>query len=275
MTQPLMPKATAVWLIENTTLTFDQIAAFCGLHPLEIQSIADGETAPGMIGFDPVQSGQVTREEIKRAEQDPSMRLAMASTNIPRPEPRTKGPRYTPVARRQDKPDAVAWLIKYHPELTDSQIARLIGTTKPTIKAIRDRTHWNAANIKPRDPLGLGLCTRQELEGELMKIRRAQERADASAAREERAAERARRRVEREAAERDKRRAAEAAAEQAAAGGEAPAVPAEQGGGPIEQGAEPSPGETPAAGGAPVDTNPDSPDLIPPPHPADEPPEKP
>jgi len=267
MAQPLMPKATAVWLIEYTTLTFDQIAGFTGLHPLEVQSIADGETAPGMIGFDPVQSGQLTREEIQRGEKDPNVRLEMAATNIPRPEPRTKGPRYTPVARRQDKPDAVAWLIKYHTDLTDSQIARLIGTTKPTIKAIRDRTHWNAANIKPRDPLGLGLCTRQELEGELMKNKRAQERADAGAAREERAAERARKRA-RQAAE---ARQTPAAAEQPE---NPPEAPAESGGGPIEQG-EPSPGETPAAGGAPMDTNPDSPDLIPPPHPADEPPEKP
>ena len=266
MAQPLMPKATAVWLIENTALTFDQIAGFTGLHPLEVQSIADGETAPGMIGFDPVQSGQLTRDEIQAGEKDPAHRLEMAATNIPRPEPRTKGPRYTPVARRQDKPDAVAWLIKYHPDLTDSQIARLIGTTKPTIKAIRDRTHWNAANIKPRDPLGLGLCTRQELEGELMKNKRAQERADAAAVREERAAERARKRA-RQAAEARTTPAAEEPANP-------PEAPAESGGGPIEQG-EPSPGETPAAGGAPMDTNPDSPDLIPPPHPADEPPEKP
>jgi hypothetical protein len=253
MMQPLMPKATAVWLIENTTLTFEQVANFCQLHPLEVQSIADGETAPGMIGFDPIQSGQITREEIARCEKDANARLQMAATGAARPEARTKGPRYTPVARRQDKPDAVAWLIKYHPELSDAQISRLIGTTKPTIKAIRDRSHWNASNIKPRDPLGLGLCTRSELEGELMKIRRAAERVQAEAARAERAAERARRRVE--------------TASQAPTA-DMPEPSMEHGAGGA------TPGETPIVSGVSMDIDPESRDLIPPPHGPDEPAEK-
>jgi len=160
-----MPKATAVWLIENTTLTFDQVADFCGLHLLEVQSIADGEVAIGIIGLDPVTNGQLTREEIKRCETDPNSRLRMIeSANVPRPVPRTKGPRYTPVARRQDKPDAIAWLVRNFPKLTDGQVSKLIGTTKPTIAAVRDRTHWNMTNIRPRDPVSLGLCSREELE---------------------------------------------------------------------------------------------------------------
>jgi hypothetical protein len=159
-----MPKATAVWLVENTALTFEQIADFSGLHPLEVQSIADGEVATGMVGFDPVANGQLTSEEIERCQADPSARLKMADTHVPRPSPRTKGPRYTPVARRQDKPDAIAWLVRHHPELSDAQISKLVGTTKPTIKAVRERTHWNAANIKPHDPVALGLCSREELE---------------------------------------------------------------------------------------------------------------
>ena len=169
MNNPLMPKATAVWLIENTALTFDQIAAFCGLHELEVQSIADEEVAIGMIGFDPIGNGQLTREEIKRCSADPAARLEMATQDIPRPSPRTKGPRYTPVARRQDKPDAIAWLVRHCPDLTDGQISKLIGTTKPTIVAIRERTHWNMANIKPREPVGLELCTRADLDAALEK----------------------------------------------------------------------------------------------------------
>ena len=168
MAKPLMPKATAVWLIENTTLTFDQVADFCGVHLLEVQSIADGEVAIGIIGLDPVTNGQLTREEIKRCEADPNMRLRMIeSVNVPRPTPRTKGPRYTPVARRQDKPDAIAWLVRNFPKLSDGQVSKLIGTTKPTIAAVRDRTHWNMTNIRPRDPVSLGLCSREELESVL------------------------------------------------------------------------------------------------------------
>ncbi|MEK9647246.1 MAG: cell cycle transcriptional regulator TrcR [Alphaproteobacteria bacterium] len=165
--QPLMPKATAVWLIENTGLTFRQIGAFCNLHELEVQSIADDEVAVGMVGYDPIANGQLTREEIARCEADPAERLKMAKTTVPRPATRTKGPRYTPVARRGDKPDAIAWLVKHFPNLADGQISRLIGTTKPTIKAIRDRSHWNMANISARDPVGLGLCNRQDLDKEV------------------------------------------------------------------------------------------------------------
>jgi uncharacterized protein len=173
MAKPLMPKATAVWLINNTALGFDQIAEFCGLHPLEVQGIADGEVAVGMVGLDPVANGQLTQEEIDRCVKDPSARLQMAKRDIPMPATRTKGPRYTPVSKRQDKPDAIAWLLRHHPELADSQIARLIGTTKPTIQAIRDRTHWNATNIRPKDPVLLGLCTQTDLNSAVEKARRA------------------------------------------------------------------------------------------------------
>lgn len=167
--KPLMPKATAVWLIENTALTFRQIGAFCGLHELEVQSIADDEVAIGMVGYDPIANGQLTKEEIERCEVDASARLRMATTRVPRPSTRTKGPKYTPVARRGDKPDAIAWLIKHYPKLVDSQISRLIGTTKPTIGAIRDRSHWNMGNISARDPVGLGLCNRLDLDNEVLK----------------------------------------------------------------------------------------------------------
>lgn len=178
MGQVLMPKATAVWLIENTALTFDQVAAFCGLHPLEVQSIADGEVAIGMAGFDPISSGQLTQDEIDRCSADPAQALQLAEVNVPRPTTRTKGPRYTPVARRQDRPDGIAWLLRNFPELSDGQIARLVGTTKPTINGIRDRTHWNIANIKPRDPVALGLCGREDLSAAIDKARRAVERAE-------------------------------------------------------------------------------------------------
>ena len=169
MPQPLMPKATAVWLIENTVLTFDQIADFCGLHALEVQSIADDEIAIGMVGYDPVANSQLTREEIERCGADSDARLKMAEYNMPRPTPRTKGPRYTPVARRQDKPDAIAWLVRNFPDLADSQISKLIGTTKPTISSIRERSHWNMNNIKAQDPARLGLCSRFELDAALEK----------------------------------------------------------------------------------------------------------
>lgn len=163
MALPLMPKATAVWLVENTALSFQQIATFCGMHELEIQAIADGEVAAGMIGMDPVANGQLTKDEIARCEKDPVAKLKLHKSDIPVPLARAKGPRYTPVSKRADKPDGIAWLLKNHPELTDAQIGKLIGTTKPTIAAVRDKTHWNSPNIKARDPAALGLCTYQEL----------------------------------------------------------------------------------------------------------------
>ena len=177
MTQPLMPKATAVWLIDNTTLGFDQIAAFCELHPLEVQGIADDEVAIGIQGQDPIANGQLTREEIERCEKDSTARLKMAQSDLPQPAKRTSGPRYTPVAKRQDKPDGIAWLLRHHPELKDSQIARLIGTTKTTIQSVRERSHWNSPNIRPRDPVLLGLCSQGELNTAVEKARRAAERA--------------------------------------------------------------------------------------------------
>ena len=177
MVQPLMPKATAVWLIDNTTLTFDQIADFCELHPLEVQGIADGEVATGIQGLDPMANNQLTRDEIDRCVKDPTARLKMASRELPQPMKRTKGPRYTPVAKRQDKPDGVAWLLRHHPELKDSQIAKLIGTTKNTIQAVRERTHWNSPNIRPRDPVLLGLCSQADLNTVVERARRAAEKA--------------------------------------------------------------------------------------------------
>jgi uncharacterized protein len=170
MAAPLMPKATAVWLVENTSLTFDQIADFCELHPLEIQAIADGEVANQMQGLDPVANGQTTVAEIERCQADPQARLKLAPQALP-PQVRHKGPRYTPIAKRQDKPDAIAFLLKSHPELSDAQITKLIGTTKPTIAAVRDRTHWNSPNIKPRHPVGIGLCTLEDLEDAISRTR--------------------------------------------------------------------------------------------------------
>lgn len=178
MSQVLMPKATAVWLIENTALTFDQISEFCGLHPLEVQSIADGEAAIGMVGYDPITNGQLTKEEIERCGSDPAARLALAEINVPRPTTRTRGPRYTPVARRQDRPDAIAWLVRNFPQLSDGQISKLVGTTKPTINGVRDRTHWNINNIKPRDPVALGLVARDDLTAAIEKANSAFERAE-------------------------------------------------------------------------------------------------
>lgn len=178
MSQPLMPKATAVWLVENTALTFDQIAEYCGLHPLEIQGIADGEVAVGIRGMDPIANSQLTREEIVRCEADSSKRLRMhRQADLPPPAKRTKGPRYTPIAKRQEKPDGIAWLVRHHPELTDADITKLIGTTKKTIQAIRDRSHWNISNIKPRDPVLLGLCRQSDLN---MLVDRARKDAEAA-----------------------------------------------------------------------------------------------
>jgi hypothetical protein len=173
MALPLMPKATAVWLVEHTSLSFEQIAAFCGLHALEIQAIADGEVAIMMQGLDPIANGQVTKEEIARCEPDPKSRLKLAATAHPAPPSRGKGPRYTPISKRQDKPDAIAWLVRNHPELTDAQVSRLLGTTKPTIASIRDRSHWNTPNIKPRNPVSLGLCSPVDLEAAIIHARRA------------------------------------------------------------------------------------------------------
>ncbi|SFU12403.1 hypothetical protein SAMN05444141_109101 [Pseudovibrio denitrificans] len=166
---PLMPKATAVWLVDNTALGFDQIAAFCKLHPLEVKAIADGEAAQGIKGMDPVLTGQLTREEIEKAQNNPSYRMQVQESKVRVPENKRKGPRYTPVSRRQDRPNAILWLVRYHPELLDAQIMRLVGTTKPTIEAIRTRTHWNSANLEPMDPVTLGLCSQIELDIEVEK----------------------------------------------------------------------------------------------------------
>lgn len=163
MAKPLMPQATAVWLVENTGLSFLQIAKFCHLHELEVQAIADEEVAIGMQGIDPIINGQLTHEEIARCEADASLDLEMAKTDIPQPQARQKGPRYTPLSRRQEKPDAIAWLLRHHPELSDAQIGRIVGTTKPTINAVRDRTHRNMSNLRPRSPVELGLCSHKDL----------------------------------------------------------------------------------------------------------------
>lgn len=166
---PLMPKATAVWLVDNTALSFDQIAAFCKLHPLEVKAIADGEAAQGIKGLDPVITGQLTREEIEKAQKDPNYRIKLAPPKVVVPEPKRRGPRYTPVSKRQDRPNAILWLVRNHPELKDSQIVRLVGTTKPTIEAIRNRTHWNSAQLTPMDPVTLGICKQMDLDMEVKK----------------------------------------------------------------------------------------------------------
>ena len=173
----LMPKATAVWLVENTSLSFEQIAQLCDLHVLEVKGIADGDVAQGIKGMDPISTGQMSREEIKRGEEDHSYRLKLAAAKVDIPDVRTKpGPRYTPVSRRQDRPNAVLWLLRNHPELKDSQIMRLVGTTKPTIAAVRDRTHWNSPNLQPQDPVTLGLCSQIDLDNEVKKAARRVER---------------------------------------------------------------------------------------------------
>jgi hypothetical protein len=167
-TAPLMPKATAVWLVENTSLTFDQIADFCKLHPLEVKGIADGEVASGIKGLDPVSSGQLSREEIAEAENQPDHRLRLAKSKVALPEvKRSRGPRYTPLSRRQDRPNAILWLLRNHAELKDAQIMRLVGTTKSTLQAIRDRTHWNSPNLQPMDPVTLGICSQIDLDFEV------------------------------------------------------------------------------------------------------------
>ena len=176
--KPLMPKATAVWLVDNTSLTFEQIADFCGLHPLEVKGIADGEVANGIKGQDPVASGQLTREQIEEAEKNPKLRLKMAPPKHKMPPVKAKkAPRYTPVSKRQDKPDAVYWILRNHPEFTDADIVKLIGTTKATIQKIRERSHWNAPNIKAVDPVTLGLCSQLELDLAVTRIDQRLERA--------------------------------------------------------------------------------------------------
>ncbi|MCB1528962.1 MAG: DUF1013 domain-containing protein [Hyphomicrobiaceae bacterium] len=172
--KPLMPKATAVWLVDNTSLTFNQIAEFCDLHVLEVKGIADGDVAQGIRGLDPISRGQITRAEIERGEKDSSHKLRVAEAGVKIPEVRRK--RYTPVSLRQEKPNAVLWLLRNHPELKDSQIIRLIGTTKQTIGQIRDRSHWNSPNLQPNDPVTLGICTQVDLDAEVKKAARRLER---------------------------------------------------------------------------------------------------
>ncbi len=162
MTLPLMPKATAVWLIEKTALTFTQIADFCGMHPLEVQAIADGEVAQGIVGYDPVANSQVALADIRRCEADPNGRLKLIASSMPTPK-RLRGARYTPVAKRNDRPDAIAFLLRNYPQLSEVAVGKLLGTTKDTIQKVRERSHWNSANIKPRDPVILGLCSQTDL----------------------------------------------------------------------------------------------------------------
>jgi len=165
MDKPLMPKATAVWLIDNTGLTFDQIADFCGLHPLEVKGIADGEVGAGIRGLDPIGQGMVTREELERCQKDPKLRLKIArSVAADVKPPKRREPRYTPLSKRQDRPDGIAWLLRHHPELGEQQICKLLGTTKNTVEAVRERTHWKSQEIRPRDPVLLGLCQQIELD---------------------------------------------------------------------------------------------------------------
>lgn len=171
MADILMPKATAVWLVDNTALSFEQIADFCNLHHLEVKGIADGDVAAGVRGTDPVSGGQLAREEIEKAEADPAYRMVPLKPKYAElhSTPKRKGPRYTPLSRRQNRPDAIAWLVRNHPELTDGQISKLIGTTKTTIEAVRNREHWNSANIKPTDPVSLGLCSQIDLDEQVKK----------------------------------------------------------------------------------------------------------
>lgn len=171
MPAPLMPKATAVWLIEETTLTFDQIADFCKLHPLEVQTLADEEGSK-LVGQSPILMRILTAEDIKRCEADPSARLVGIRTDLPEPQKRSKGPRYTPISKRSDKPDAIAWLIKHHPELNDTVIGKLVGTTRNTIQSVRDKTHPNASTMQPRSPVELGLCSFEEMDKAITKVRK-------------------------------------------------------------------------------------------------------
>jgi len=169
MSKPIMAKATAVWLVDNTTISFKQIGDFCGMHELEVQGIADGDVAAGVKGFDPVANNQLTEDEIARAQADPAHKLQLKYNPAAQGEEKRRGPRYTPLSKRQDRPNAILWLVKFHPELADSQIAKLVGTTKPTITSIRERTHWNISNMQPVDPVALGLCKQSELDASVQK----------------------------------------------------------------------------------------------------------
>jgi len=188
MTQILMPKATAVWLIDNTALTFKQISEFCGLHILEVEGIADGDVAAGIRGADPIANGQLAREEIERGEKDSGYALVATTFEndaLTNRKGKKKGPRYTPLSRRQDRPDAIAWLVRNHPEIPDSQISKLIGTTKPTITAIRERTHWKMSTINPTDPVSLGLCSQIDLDAIVKKAADKKAKLDAKMAKDE------------------------------------------------------------------------------------------
>jgi len=237
MPHPLMPKATAVWLIDNTSLSFDQIADFCGLHALEVQGIADGEVAVGIVGRDPIANGELTREEIDRCGADPSARLVMLEPDIDLQQ-RRSGPKYTPLSKRQNRPDAIAWLIKFHPELTDAQVCKMVGTTKPTVVSVRDRSHWNTPNLAPQDPVSLGMCTQTELDNA---VQAAAKRLQRKEDRERRAAAKAAR--EKEAAA----LAAEAATAAPAEGASEPTsetpVPAEEAATPAPQPEETAPAD--------------------------------
>ncbi|MBE0412186.1 DUF1013 domain-containing protein [Yoonia sp.] len=167
--KPIMAKATAVWLCDNTTLTFKQIADFCGFHELEVQGIADGDVAVGVKGFDPIANNQLTQEELDKGIDDPSYKLKLKYNAAAQGEEKRRGPRYTPLSKRQDRPASIYWLVKFHPELNDGQISKLVGTTKPTIQAIRERTHWNINNLDPIDPVALGLCKQSELDAAVQK----------------------------------------------------------------------------------------------------------
>lgn len=169
MAKPLMSKATAVWLVDNTTISFKQIADFVGMHELEIQGIADGDVAAGVKGFDPISNNQLTQDEITAAENNPLHKLKLKFNAAAAGEEKRRGPRYTPLSKRQDRPNSILWLVKFHPELADAQIARLVGTTKPTIQSIRERTHWNISNMEPIDPVALGLCKQSELDAAVQK----------------------------------------------------------------------------------------------------------
>ncbi len=173
MAKLLHPKATAVWLVDNTTLTFKQIADFTGMHELEVQGIADGDVAAGVKGFDPIANNQLVQEDIDRAEADPMAKLKLKHNPAAVDEDKRRGPRYTPLSKRQDRPASILWLVKFHPELSDGQISKLVGTTKPTIQSIRERTHWNISNLQPIDPVALGLCRQSELDAAVAKASKA------------------------------------------------------------------------------------------------------
>jgi hypothetical protein len=169
MAKPIMAKATAVWLVDNTTISFKQIADFVEMHELEVQGIADGDVAGGVKGFDPISNNQLTQEEIDAAQGDIMHRIKLKFNAAAEGEEKRRGPRYTPLSKRQDRPASIYWLVKFHPELTDGQVSKLVGTTKPTIQAIRERTHWNISNIQPIDPVALGLCKQSELDAAVQK----------------------------------------------------------------------------------------------------------